>query len=154
MTLAGAATTTAQAPPAPSLSETRLPVGSWQVVSDVPAYGRLIRTLLSLGIEGVAVETVFPAPTPVGSLGPLLLSNGHGEWEPRGPGAFAYLTLQVVYQADGVTPFGIAATRAEGFLVRGGTDFQATLTVEFVDTEGQSRLSVQGTANGSKIEVP
>ena len=149
--LVSATSVASQVPSALLLSEPRLPVGSWQAVYDVPAFGRLTPTLLSFGIEGVLIETVFPVPTPVEGLGTVILSNGHGNWEAKGPGEFVYRYLQLVYQADGVTPFGTAWTQAEGFLVGDGTDFQATLTVEFRDTTGQSLVSVQGTANGSKL---
>ena len=54
-------------------------VGSWLVTYNVQAFGFPIPILLSFTRDGVMIETDTPAPTPVGSLGTLILSNG-----PRG----------------------------------------------------------------------
>jgi|SRR6516165_7984217 len=62
-------------------------VGSWLVTYDVQAFGFPIPILLSFTRDGVMIETDTPAPTPVGNLGTLILSNGHGEWEPTNDGA-------------------------------------------------------------------
>jgi hypothetical protein len=87
-------------------------VGSWLVTYDVEAFGVVIPILLSFGRDGVVIETDSPAPTPVGPLGTLILSNGHGAWQPRAEkGTFAYLYRKLIYQQDGLTPFGTTKTR-------------------------------------------
>jgi hypothetical protein len=58
-------------------------VGSWLVTDDVQAFGVPISILLSFGHDGLRIETESPAPTPVGSLGVLMLSNSHGAWVPH-----------------------------------------------------------------------
>lgn len=138
----------------PSVSPVRqLPVGSWLVTYDVPAFVVPIPILLSFGIEGILMETDSPAPTPVGSLGVLVLSNGHGAWVPTGGGEFAYLYRKLIYQQDGLTPFGTTKTQATGTLSADGTQFQATLLIEFLDTSGNVVLSAPGTATGTRIRV-
>jgi hypothetical protein len=138
----------------PSVSLVRqLPVGSWLVTYNVPAFVVPIPILLSFGIEGVVMETDSPAPTPVGSLGVLVLSNGHGAWVPTGGGEFAYLYRKLIYQQDGLTPFGTTKTQATGTLSANGTQFQATLLIEFLDTSGNVVLSAPGTATGTRIRV-
>ena len=129
-------------------------VGSWLVTYDVEAFGVVIPILLSFGRDGVMIETDSPAPTPVGPLGTLILSNGHGAWKPvAGKGTFAYLYRKLIYQQDGLTPFGTTKTQATGKISADGTQFEATILIEFLDTEGQIQLSAPGTATGTRILV-
>jgi hypothetical protein len=129
-------------------------VGSWLVTYDVEAFGVVIPILLSFGRDGVVIETDSPAPTPVGPLGTLILSNGHGAWQPRAEqGTFAYLYRKLIYQQDGLTPFGTTKTQATGTISADGTHFEATIVIEFLDTEGQIQLSAPGTATGTRILV-
>jgi len=129
-------------------------VGSWLVTYDVEAFGVVIPILLSFGRDGVMIETDSPAPTPVGPLGTLILSNGHGTWKPlAGHGTFAYLYRKLIYQQDGFTPFGTTKTQATGTISADGTQFEATILIEFLDTEGQIKLSAPGTATGTRIFV-
>ena len=142
----------AQSPP--SVHGRHLLVGSWLVTYDVEAFGVVIPILLSFGRDGVMIETDSPAPTPVGPLGTLVLSNGHGAWQPRaGKGTFAYLYRKLIYQQDGLTPFGTTKTQATGTISADGTQFEATILIEFLDTEGQIQLSAPGTAPGTRILV-
>lgn len=127
------------------------PVGSWLVTYDVPAFVVPIPILLSLGRDGVMIETDSPAPRPVGSLGVLILSNGHGAWTPNGGGEFAYLYRKLIYKEDGFTPFGTTRTSATGTVSVHGTQLQATLLIEFLDTDGNVLLSAPGTATGTWI---
>jgi hypothetical protein len=107
-------------------------VGSWLVTYDVEAFGVVIPILLSFGRDGVVIETDSPAPTPVGPLGTLILSNGHGAWQPRAEqGTFAYLYRKLIYQQDGLTPFGTTKTQATGTISADGTHFEATIVIEF-----------------------
>jgi hypothetical protein len=129
-------------------------VGSWLVTYDVEAFGVVIPLLLSFGRDGVVIETDSPAPTPVGPLGTLILSNGHGAWQPRAEqGTFAYLYRKLIYQQDGLTPFGTTKTQATGTISADGMHFEATILIEFLDTEGQIQLSAPGTATGTRILV-
>ena len=129
-------------------------VGSWLVTYDVEAFGVVIPILLSFGRDGVMTETDSPAPTQVGPLGTLILSNGHGAWKPlAGHGTFAYLYRKLIYQQDGFTPFGTTKTQATGTISADGTQFEATILIEFLDTEGQIKLSAPGTATGTRILV-
>jgi hypothetical protein len=89
-------------------------VGSWLVTYDVQAFGVLMPLLLSCGHNGVMIETESPAPTPVGNLGILMLSNGHGAWESTRAGEFAYLYRKLIYQQAGFTPFGTTRMSATG----------------------------------------
>ena len=129
-------------------------VGSWLVTYDVEAFGVVIPLLLSFGRDGVMIESDSPAPTQVGPLGTLILSNGHGAWKlMAGKGAFAYLYRKLIYQQDGFTPFGTTKTQATGTISADGTQFEATILIEFIDTEGQIQLSAPGTATGTRIRV-
>src|SRR5215471_13392509 len=106
-------------------------VGSWLVTYDVQAFGFPIPILLSFARDGVMIETDTPAPTPVGNLGTLVLSNGHGEWEPTGFRQFSYLYRKLIYQQDGLTPFGTTRTRATGTIGNDGSQLKANLLIEF-----------------------
>lgn len=128
-------------------------VGSWLVTYDVEAFGTPIPILLSFGRDGVMLETDTPAPTPVGPLGTLILSNGHGAWVAAQGHTFRYLYRKLIYREDGLTPFGTTRTQATGMLSANGTQFQAELLIEFLDTQGKVQLAVTGTATGSKIQV-
>ena len=59
-------------------------VGSWLVAYGFQAFGVPIPILLSFGRDGVMLETDSPAPTPLGSLGVLIVSKWHGAWVPKG----------------------------------------------------------------------
>jgi hypothetical protein len=128
-------------------------VGSWLVTYDVQAFGFPIPILLSFTHDGIMIETDTPAPTPVGSLGTLILSNGHGEWEPTGFGQFSFLYRKLIYQEDGLTPFGTTRTTATGTVGNDGTELKANLLIEFLDRNGNVLLSAPGTATGTKIRL-
>ena len=149
--LVGLGSVSAVAAQSPPSGHGRYPlVGSWLVTYDVEAFGVVIPLLLSFGRDGVVIETDSPAPTPVGPLGTLILSNGHGAWKPTsGSGKFAYLYRKIIYQKDGLTPFGTTRTQAEGTVSADGTTFEADITIEFLDTTGQVVLVASGTATGT-----
>ena len=128
-------------------------VGSRLATYDVQAFGVTIPILLSFGRDGVTIETDSPAPTPVGNLGVLILSNGHGAWVRTGEGEFAYLYRKLIYQQDGFTPFGTTRTSATGIISADGMQLQAMLLIEFLDTDGNIVLSAPGTATGTRIQV-
>ena len=128
-------------------------VGSWLVTYDVQAFGFPIPILLSFTRDGVMIETDTPAPTPVGSLGTLILSNGHGDWEPTGFRQFSYLYRKLVYQQDGLTPFGTTRTTATGTISNDGSQLTANLLIEFLDRDGKVLLAAPGTANGTRIRI-
>ena len=128
-------------------------VGSWLVTYDVQAFGFPIPILLSFTRDGVMIETDTPAPTPVGNLGTLILSNGHGEWEPTGFRQFSYLYRKLIYQQDGLTPFGTTRTRATGTIGNDGSQLKANLLIEFLDRNGNVLLTAPGSATGTKIRL-
>jgi hypothetical protein len=128
-------------------------VGSWLVTYDVQAFGFPIPILLSFTGDGVMIETDTPAPTPVGNLGTLILSNGHGEWEPTGFRQFSYLYRKLVYQQDGLTPFGTTRTTATGTISNDSAQLKANLLIEFLDVNGNVLLAAPGTATGTKIRI-
>ena len=128
-------------------------VGSWLVTYDVQAFGFPIPILLSFTRDGVMIETDTPAPTPVGNLGTLILSNGHGEWEPTGFRQFSYLYRKLVYQQDGLTPFGTTRTTATGTISNDGSQLTANLLIEFLDRDGKGLLATPGTATGTRIRI-
>ena len=128
-------------------------VGSWLVTYDVQAFGFPIPILLSFTGDGVMIETDTPAPTPVGNLGTLILSNGHGEWEPTGFRQFSYLYRKLVYQQDGLTPFGTTRTTATGTISNESAQLKANLLIEFLDVNGNVLLAAPGTATGTKVKI-
>ena len=112
-----------------------------------------IPILLSFGSDGVMIETDSPAPTQVESLGVLILSNGHGAWEPKRGGEFAYLYRKLIYEKDGFTPFGTTRTSATGTVSADGRRLEAEIVIEFLDTNGNLLFSAPGTATGTRILV-
>jgi hypothetical protein len=143
----------AQSPRQPSVLIRPQLVGSWLVTYDVQAFGVPIPILLTFGRGGVMIESDSPAPTPVGSLGIVILSNGHGAWESKGGSEFAYLYRKLIYQQDGFTPFGTTRTSATGIPSADGTQLQATLSIEFLDTNGEVVFSTTGSATGTRIHA-
>jgi len=129
------------------------------VTYDVAAFGGPVLILLSFADDRVMLETDSPGlvSLPLGpsqELVPVIFSNGHGAWEPTPEsGKFAYLYRKIIYQADGLTPFGTTRTRAEGTVSTDGTTFEADITIEFLDTTGQAALVASGTATGTRISV-
>ena len=128
-------------------------VGSWLTTYDVQAFGFPIPILLSFTRDGVMIETDTPAPTPVGNLGTLILSNGHGEWQPTGFRQFSYLYRKLVYEQDGLTPFGTTRTTATGTITNDGAQLTANLLIEFLDRNGNVLLTAPGSATGTKIRI-
>ena len=135
-------------------------LGSWQVIYNVPAFVIPIPILLTFsGSDGLAgafgevIETDSPAPTPVGELGTLILSNGHGQWAYRpSDGKYAYLYHKLIYDPNG-TSFGVAHTAATVTPAPDGQHFEATLSIQFIDNQGKVVLSATGTASGTRISL-
>jgi hypothetical protein len=133
--------------------------GSWLVTYDVAAFGGPVLILLSFAKDRVMLETDSPGvvPLPLGpaqELVPVIFSNGHGAWEPTpGRGTFAYLYRKIIYQADGLTPFGTTRTQTAGTVSADGTTFEAAITIEFLDLTGRAALVASGTATGTRISV-
>jgi hypothetical protein len=128
--------------------------GSWLVTYDVPAFGPPFPLLVSLADGGVAIETDAPGAFPLGPGISVVLSNGHGAWSrARGDRAFTYLYRKLIFQQDGLTPFGMARTRATGTVQRNGTAFRAEISIELSDLNGQTFFETSGTATGTRISV-
>jgi hypothetical protein len=128
-------------------------VGSWLVTYDVPAFGPPFPLLLSLGDEGVVIETDAPGAFPFGTVS-VILSNGHGAWEPaRGDGAFSYFYRKLIFQQNGLTPFGTARTLARGAVSDNGLTFRVTLQIQILAPAGQVLFETSGIAVGARIEV-
>jgi len=128
--------------------------GSWLVTYDVPAFGPPFPLLLSLADGGVAIETDAPGAFPLTPGLSVVLSNGHGAWSrAHGDGAFTYLYRKLIFQQDGLTPFGMAKTRATGTVQRKGTAFRAEISIELSDLNGQTLFETRGTATGTRIGV-
>jgi hypothetical protein len=142
-----------ESPPQLTSPNRHQPVGSWLVTYDVPAFLVPIPILLSFGRDGVMIETDSPAPTPVGSLGTLILSNGHGAWKPNKGSEFAYLYRKLIYEEDGLTPFGTTRTSATGTISADGKRLEAEILIEFLDLKGKVVLSAPGAATGTKIQA-
>jgi hypothetical protein len=155
----GVPNASAAAPSHPDLAFRQALGGSWLVTYDVAAFGGPVLILLSFADDRVMLETDSPGlvSLPLGpsqELVPVIFSNGHGAWEPTPEsGKFAYLYRKIIYQADGLTPFGTTRTRAEGTVSADGTTFEADITIEFLDTTGQAALVASGTATGTRISV-
>lgn len=129
-------------------------VGSWLVTYDIPAFGEPFPLLLSLGGDGTVLETDAPGKFQLAPGFFVILSNGHGAWEPtRGRQAFTYVYRKLIYQQDGLTPFGVTRTRATGGIGPDGAEFQATINIEIADLTGQVLFETTGTAAGRKVRV-
>jgi hypothetical protein len=59
----------------------------------------------------------------------------------------------LIYQQDGFTPFGTTRTTATGTTSADGTQLEAIILIEFLDTNGTVVFSAPGTATGTKIQV-
>ena len=117
-------------------------------------FGGPFPLLLSLANGGVVIETDAPGKFELSPGFPVILNNGHGAWGPSGGReAFTFLYRKLIYQEDGVTPFGMTRTRGRGSLSRDGLTFTATLLIEIEDLTGQLLFAAEGTASGSKIRV-
>jgi hypothetical protein len=128
--------------------------GSWLVTYDIPAFGEPFPLLLSLAGEGTVLETDAPGKFQLAPDFFVILSNGHGAWEPtRGRKAFAYEYRKLIYQQDGLTPFGVTRTSANGSLSPDGATFQVQIAIEIADIAGQVLFQTTGTAAGTKIRV-
>jgi hypothetical protein len=128
-------------------------VGSWLVTYDVPAFVVPIPILLSFTGDGIIIETDSPAPTPFGgSIGTLLLSNGHGSWKSRGKNEFSYTYRKILYDANG-NSFGLVRTNGAVTLNKEGAQIEVNLDIRFTDNNGNVVLSATGTAMGRRIEV-
>jgi hypothetical protein len=135
-------------------------LGSWQVIYNVPAFVIPIPVLLTFsgpdglaGAFGEVIETDSPAPTPVGDLGTLILSNGHGQWGYRiSDGKYAYLYHKLIYDQNG-NSFGVAHTAATVTPSADGQRFEATLSIQFIDNQGKVVLSATGTATATRITL-
>ena len=112
--------------------------GSWLVTYDVAAFGAPFPLLLSLGADGLVIETDAPGKFPLGPGFLTVLSNGHGAWEPtRGRGTrCGSLYRKLIYQEDGLTPFGRAHTGKRD-REPDGASFQATIEIEIADFAGE-----------------
>jgi hypothetical protein len=130
--------------------------GSWLVTYDIPAFGPPFPLLLSLADGGVAIETDAPGVFPLGPGLSVILSNGHGAWSRAWADeafTFTYLYRKLIFQQDGLTPFGMARTRATGKVQRNGNVFRAEIVIELSDLTGQTFFETRGTATGTRISV-
>jgi hypothetical protein len=128
--------------------------GSWVVTYDVPAFGPPFPLLLSLADGGVVIETDAPGIFPLGPSLSVILSNGHGAWSrAKGNRAFSYVYRKLIFQQDGITPFGMARTRAAGTVQRNGQAFRAEITIELSDLAENVFFETRGTATGTRITV-
>jgi hypothetical protein len=135
-------------------------LGSWQVIYNVPAFVFPIPILLTFsGPDGVSdsfgevIETDSPAPTPMGDLGTLILSNGHGEWGYRiADGTYAYLYHKLIYDQNGHS-VGVAHTAATVTPNPDGQHFEATLSIKFIDNQDKVVLVATGSATGIRIHL-
>jgi hypothetical protein len=128
-------------------------VGSWLTTYNVPAFLIPIPVLLSFTDEGIVIETDSSAPTPFGgSIGTLILSNGHGTWKPTGIDKFAYTYRKLLYDSTGI-PFGLARTNGAVTTTPDGSQLQADVDIQFTDNNGNIIFSATGTVTGSRIEV-
>jgi hypothetical protein len=102
----------------------------------------------------VVIETDAPGVFPLGPGFSVILSNGHGAWSrAKDDRAFSYLYRKLIFQQDGVTPFGMARTRATGTVQSNGQAFRAEITIELSDLAGQVFFETGGTATGTRITV-
>ena len=74
-------------------------------------------------------------------------------WEPKKGGEFAYLYRKLIYQENGLTPFGTTRTSATGTISADGKRLEATILIEFLDVQGNLLFPAPGTASGTKIDV-
>ena len=131
-----------------------LPIGSWLTTYQIPVFGGNTPVLLSFNGDGNVIETDTPLPTPFGgSIGTVVLSNGHGAWKPTGERTLSFTYRKEIFHADG-SYYGIAQTNGTAKVSSDGAHLELTLSLlKIIDSEGNIAFSTTGTGTATRIAV-
>jgi hypothetical protein len=131
-----------------------LPVGSWLTTYQIAVFGGNTPILLSFIGDGHVMETDAPLPTPFGgSIGTVVLSNGHGAWKRTGERTFAFTYRKEIFHTDG-SSYGVAQTNGTAKVSPDGTHLEISLTLlRVTDNEGNVAFSTTGTGTAARIAV-
>jgi hypothetical protein len=129
-------------------------VGSWLTTYQIEVFGGKTPILLSFFGDGNVIETDTPLPTPFGgSIGTVVISNGHGAWKQTGERAFTFTYRKEIFHTDG-SSYGVAQTNGTATVSPDGTHLQITLTLlRVIDNEGNVAFSTTGTGAATRIAV-
>ncbi len=128
--------------------------GSWLTTYQIPVFGGNTPVLLSFFGDGNIVETDTPLPTPFGgSIGTVVLSNGHGAWKQTGERTFTFTYRKEIFHTDG-SAYGIAQTNGTAKVSPDGTHLEITLNLlKVIDNEGNVAFSTTGSGTATRIAV-
>ncbi len=130
------------------------PIGSWLTTYQIAVFGGNTPSLLSFTGDGILIETDTPIPTPFGgSIGTVVLSNGHGAWKQMGERTFTFTYRKDIFHTDG-SSYGVAQTNGTATVSPDGTRLEIDLTLLKVrDNDGNVAFSTTGTGTATSIAV-
>jgi hypothetical protein len=104
-------------------------IGSWLTTYQIAVFGGNTPILLSFTGDGIVIETDTPIPTPFGgSIGTVVLSNGHGAWKQTGERTITFTYRKEIFHTDG-SSYGVAQTNGTATVSPDGTHLQVNLTL-------------------------
>jgi hypothetical protein len=129
-------------------------IGSWLTTYQIAVFGGNTPILLSFTGDGIVIETDTPIPTPFGgSIGTVVLSNGHGAWKQTGERTYVFTYRKEIFHTDG-SSYGVAQTNGTATASPDGTHLEVTLTLlKVTDNEGNVAFSTTGTGTATRIAV-
>ena len=129
-------------------------IGSWLTTYQIAVFGGKTPILLSFTGDGIVIETDTPIPTPFGgSIGTVVLSNGHGAWKQTGERTFTFTYRKEIFHTDG-SSYGVAQTNGTAMVSSDGTHLEINLTLlKVIDNEGNVAFSTAGTGTATRIAV-
>ena len=129
-------------------------IGSWLTTYQIAVFGGKTPILLSFTGDGIVIETDTPIPTPFGgSIGTVVLSNGHGAWKQTGERTFTFTYRKEIFHTDG-SSYGVAQTNGTATVSPDGTYLEINLTLlKVIDNEGNVAFSTAGTGTATRIAV-
>lgn len=143
-----------QAPPPEARHTQAQLTGSWLTAYQVGGFRASVPVLLTFGGDKTVIESDSPAPNPL-FPNPIILSNGHGAWVPSHSARdYTFFYRKLIFEQDGLTPFGTTTTLGKLTLSADGQTFQASVEITFLDTGNKVLNRTNGTVTGSRIVVP
>jgi hypothetical protein len=138
----------------PTARDSSRPIGSWLTTYQIAVFGGNTPILLSFTGDGILIETDTPLPTPFGgSIGTVVLSNGHGAWKQTGERTFAFTYKKEIFHTDG-SSYGVAQTDGTAAVSSDGAHLEINLTLlKVTDNEGNVAFSTTGTGTAARIVV-
>lgn len=128
--------------------------GSWLTTYQIAVFGGNVPILFSFNGDGTLIESDSPLPNPFGgSIGTVILSNGHGAWKRTGEKTFAFTYKKQVFHTDG-SSYGVVQTNGTVTLSSDGTKLQIDLTLlTLTDNQGNITFTTSGTGTATRIVV-